>query len=114
MASERRIRVTVAWSPRPAEVVEIPLEVPPGTTVQQALGSGDLARQDFGDDTTGGVGVWGRRVPPDQVLCEGDRIEVYRGLRVDPRVARRERFQRQGSRSAGLFASRRPDAKPGY
>ena len=41
-------------------------------------------------------------------------IKAYRGLRVDPMVARHERFKKQGARSAGLFAKRRPGAKPGY
>jgi len=58
--------------------------------------------------------IWGKPVEPSCVLQEGDRIEWLRGLRVDPKVARRERFQRQGSRSAGLFASKRPGAKAGY
>jgi putative ubiquitin-RnfH superfamily antitoxin RatB of RatAB toxin-antitoxin module len=47
-------------------------------------------------------------------LQDGDRLEVYRPLRVDPKVARRERFKGQGARTAGLFAKRRPGAKPGY
>jgi sulfur carrier protein len=44
----------------------------------------------------------------------GERIEFYRPLRVDPKVARRERFARQGAKSAGLFAKKRPGAKAGY
>ena len=40
--------------------------------------------------------------------------EFYRALVVDPKVARRERFQKQGARSAGLFARRRAGAKQGY
>nr|MCU0926665.1 RnfH family protein [Hydrogenophaga sp.] len=48
------------------------------------------------------------------VLREGDRVEVYRLLRVDPKVARRERFVGQGARRAGLFAQRRPGSKAGY
>jgi putative ubiquitin-RnfH superfamily antitoxin RatB of RatAB toxin-antitoxin module len=43
-------------------------------------------------------------VPLTHGLRAGDRIEGYRTLRVDPKVARRERFARQGARSAGLFA----------
>jgi uncharacterized protein len=39
---------------------------------------------------------------------------VYRPLLVDPKVARRERFRTQGARAAGLFAKKRPGAKPGY
>jgi len=41
-------------------------------------------------------------------------VEIWRPLRVDPKLARRERFGRQGARSAGLFAKRRPGSKPGY
>jgi putative ubiquitin-RnfH superfamily antitoxin RatB of RatAB toxin-antitoxin module len=58
--------------------------------------------------------VWGKPVALDQVLTDGDRLEVLRPLRVDPKVARRERFQKQGAKTAGLFANRRAGAKPGY
>ena len=58
--------------------------------------------------------VWGKPVGPSHLLNEGDRLEVLRPLRVDPKVARRERFQKQGAKTAGLFAKRRAGAKPGY
>jgi putative ubiquitin-RnfH superfamily antitoxin RatB of RatAB toxin-antitoxin module len=48
------------------------------------------------------------------VLRDQDRVEIYRGLRVDPKVARRERFNRQGAKRAGLFAKTRAGAKAGY
>ena len=60
------------------------------------------------------VGVWGKRAGMTKLLQDGDRVEIYRALRVDPKVARRERFSRQGSRSAGLFSGVRPGAKAGY
>ena len=60
------------------------------------------------------VAVWGKPVSTNHVLKPTDRVEVLRGLRVDPKVARRERFQKQGARAAGLFAKRRAGAKPGY
>lgn len=50
------------------------------------------------------VGIWGLKSGLDHRLNDRDRIEIYRELRVDPKVARRERFNRQGSKSAGLFA----------
>ena len=59
-------------------------------------------------------GVWGRKVPHSHVLQDGDRVELYRALLVDPKVARRERFVGQGTKSAGLFAKRRAGAKAGY
>ena len=60
------------------------------------------------------VGVWGRKAPPGQVLRDRDRIEIYRPLQVDPKVARRERFRKQGARSSGLFAHKRAGGKAGY
>ena len=50
------------------------------------------------------VGIWGRESRLDEALRDRDRVEIYRPLKVDPKVARRERFRRQGARAAGLFA----------
>lgn len=103
------LRILVVHSPGPRQVVEQALALAPGATVGDAL---RLA----GVDLPAGceVGIWGRRAPLTQVLREGDRVEVARPLRVDPKVARRERFRKQGSRAAGLFAGRRPGSKAGY
>ena len=49
-----------------------------------------------------------------QRLPEGDRVEIYRSLRVDPKVARRERFRGQGVKRAGLFSKKREGGKAGY
>jgi putative ubiquitin-RnfH superfamily antitoxin RatB of RatAB toxin-antitoxin module len=104
-------RVTVACSPGPRKVLERPLVLPAGATVADAVRASGW-REAEGE--TAGFGVWGRPCPPEQPLREGDRVEIYRPLQVDPKVARRERFRRQGARAAGLFAGRRPGAKPGY
>ncbi len=58
--------------------------------------------------------VWGTPASAQQPLHDLDRLELCRALRVDPKVARRERFAKQGARTSGLFATRRPGAKPGY
>ena len=60
------------------------------------------------------AGIWGRKARLQQLLRDGDRVELYRPLQVDPKVARRERFARQGARAAGLFAKKRAGAKAGY
>ncbi len=49
-----------------------------------------------------------------QMHAHLDRLEIYRPLTVDPKVARRERFSRQGARTTGLFARRRAGGKSGY
>lgn len=104
-----RVTVTVAWSPGPREVQEVELQLPAGSTVADALQAAGLDAP-----APGMLGIWGRKAEPARVLETGDRIEIYRPLRVDPKRARRERFGRQGARAAGLFARRRPGAKPGY
>ena len=109
------ISVTVMYSPAPRQVVEWRVELPAGATVRQAVeASGWQAafpeREAAGFD----VGIWGRQCDWAAPLREGDRVEIYRGLLVDPKVARRERFRKQGARAAGLFAKKRPGAKPGY
>ncbi|GKS84422.1 RnfH family protein [Acidovorax sp. SUPP1855] len=102
------LTVTVVHSSAPRSTVERVLPLPRGSTLADALKACGL--------NAGGsaCGVWGRVVAPDQVLQDGDRVELYRPLVVDPKVARRERFARQGARSTGLFAQRRPGAKAGY
>jgi sulfur carrier protein len=103
------LRVVVLHSPGPRQVVEQVLALPPGATVADALQAAGLSVR-VGEE----IGVWGRRVPLTQVLRDQDRVELARALRVDPKVARRERFRKQGARAAGLFSGRRPGAKQGY
>lgn len=40
---------------------------------------------------TPALGIFGRKVTGDHVLIAGDRLELYRGLAVDPRARRRAR-----------------------
>ncbi len=109
------VQVTVVYSPRPRVVQELVLRLNDGATVADALASSGLySRFPELETRAPRLGVWGREVRPDQVLQEGDRVEVYRPLLVDPKVARRARFEAQGARGAGLFARRRPGAKAGY
>lgn len=114
MADTGVLTVTVCWSPGPREVVERVLQLAQGSTVAQALEAAGVppAMHPAHADVT--VGIWRRKVRPHQALREGDRVEIYRPLTVDPKVARRERFAKQGARSAGLFARRRAGAKQGY
>jgi len=115
MGSEMDIEVLIAYAPAARQVCEIVLRLPAGSTVAQALQASGLAgRYPELDLQHAPVGVWGRKASRDQVLREQDRVEVYRGLRVDPKVARRERFAKQGAGRAGLFANKRAGAKSGY
>lgn len=109
------IGVTVLYSPQPRVVHEWALSLPTGATVLQALHeSGLRAAFPDVDFRSAVVGVWGRKARLEQVLRDQDRVEIYRPLKVDPKIARRERFRTQGSRAAGLFARKRNGSKPGY
>lgn len=109
------IQVLVVYSPAPRQVVELPVQVPTGTTVALALEASGLLQR-FPELVLADVllGIWGRKTSLAQPLRAQDRVEIYRLLTVDPKVARRERFVKQGARAAGLFARRRAGAKPGY
>ena len=41
------------------------------------------------------IGIFGRKAPPEQVLREGDRVEIYRPLIADPKEARRRRAEQK-------------------
>jgi uncharacterized protein len=110
--ADAALRVTVACSPGPRSVWEKEILVSPGTTAEQALAqSGVLTAFPGLEVAPGSVGIWGEKVALQQALRDGDRVEIYRALKVDPKVARRERFRKQGSRGTGLFARTRGEAK---
>lgn len=115
MASEKRLQVTVVYSPVARDVRAVRLYLAPESTVLQALqASGLLQLFPLINLQTTVVGVWGRRISLNRLLRDNDRVEIYRSLTVDPKVARRERFVRQGARAAGLFIKKRSGAKAGY
>ena len=112
------LTICLIYSPAPRSVREWMLELPAGTTVAQALkrsGIFDEFSELDGLQSSGlNIGVWGKRANLTRLLRDHDRIEVYRALRVDPKVARRERFTRQGVKRAGLFSAVRTGGKAGY
>lgn len=108
------IQVTVMYSPGPRQVHEIHMELADNSSVQQALQASGVLQRFTELDQSAVVGVWGRKASLNQVLRDRDRVEIYRALKVDPKVARRERFAKQGARTTGLFAKKRAGAKAGY
>ena len=64
--------------------------IKPGTTAREAIAASGL-ESEFGnaDLKSAPIGIWGREVPPNEILKNGDRIEIYRPLELDPREARR-------------------------
>ena len=112
------VNITVMYSPAPRVVHERVLPFSAGVTVMQALQQSGLLADcpeiDLSQPEAFAVSIWGKKTSPDHVLRDLDRLEICRPLTVDPKVARRKRFQKQGSSRAGLFSKRRAGAKPGY
>ena len=113
------MKIVVTYAPAQRMAQEWLVEIPDGSRVQLALEqSGVLtAFSDITELLARGVlslGIWGRSCRANQVLADQDRVEIYRPLRVDPKVARRERFRGQGVKRAGLFAKKREGGKAGY
>jgi len=113
-----KLRVSVVYAPAARQVQEVQLEL---DTPCNAWDAWDAVVRSglpvlFPEllATPPAIGIWGRKVTAAHALRDQDRVELYRPLRVDPKVARRERFVQQGARTAGLFAKRRAGAKPGY
>ncbi|UOD49355.1 RnfH family protein [Orrella daihaiensis] len=64
----------------------------PGMSIAQAIdSSGFEAQHPDVDWRSGGVGIFGRRVKPEDMVNPGDRIEIYRALVFDPKESRRRR-----------------------
>jgi len=63
-----------------------------GLTATGALELSGLAREfpELAADLPA-LGIYGRVVPPDHRLRPGDRVEIYRRLKADPRETRRRR-----------------------
>ena len=98
--------IEVAYCPGPGQVDVVPLHCVPGTTLAEAVQrSGLLQRHGLGTESPPGLeglrlGVWGKLREPGTLLRARDRVEIYRPLKVDPKEARRQRYQRHRERQA--------------
>lgn len=89
VTADSPIRVEVAFA-LPERQRVLPLTVPIGTDVRQAIHqSGILEQFPEIDLTQHRIGVFGRLCALDRVLEAGDRVEIYRPLKADPKEVRR-------------------------
>lgn len=103
------IAVEVVYCPSAGQVDQVMLQLVEGATVADALqASGLLQRHGLALEGLR-VGVWCKPKELTTPLRERDRVEVYRPLTVDPKEARRQRYQRHKD-----AAAKRPTpAEPG-
>ena len=116
------MQIQCLFSPAARQLNDLCLTLPDGCTVFDAVQSLKL-RPELHDhlkiletafEDERGLGVWGRIVQLTTSLKPGDRLEIYRPLLVDPKMARKKRFKGQGKGRTGLFARRRIGAVAGY
>ncbi len=87
------MRIEVAYA-LPDEQWVLAVTVEAICTVGEAIhSSGILERFPDIDLTHNKVGIFGQQASLDALLREGDRVEVYRPLLIDPKQARRVRAQ---------------------
>ena len=66
-----------------------------GSTVLQAAEASGITRLvPHGAFDPQRLGIFSQRVPPQQILRSGDRVEIYRPLLLDPMDARRRRARK--------------------
>lgn len=91
MAEPERLRVEVAYA-TPVEQTIVPLEVAAGMSVAAVIEhSGVLHRFPEIDLKSNKVGIFGKVCSLEHAPRDGDRIEIYRPLKADPKDARRAR-----------------------
>lgn len=90
--------VEVAFA-RPDRQEIIPVTVPEGTTAVEAVklsGIVDIFPEIDPDSID--MGIFGKVIkkPAEHALREGDRVELYRPLKIDPKQARLNRAKKKG------------------
>lgn len=85
------VNIEVAYAKPEAQLI-VALALPEGTTLEAAVKASGMLEQ-FPEIVLSelNVGVFGVVCKPDQPIKDGDRIELYRPLRHDPKEARRQR-----------------------
>ncbi len=89
--AEQTITVDVVYANAEQQTLRR-VELAAGSTVMQAIeASGILELIPDGAVDPHRLGIFARKATPDQQVHDGDRIEIYRSLLLDPMEARRRR-----------------------
>lgn len=85
----KRINIEVVYASISQQHL-LKLMVDPNTTIEEAIHqSGILTLYPEINLTKNKVGIFSKQQPLNYILQEGDRIEIYRPLTIDPKEARR-------------------------
>lgn len=85
-----RIRVEVAYAELDRQFLRV-VELDQGATVADAISVSGV-EDDFRIDVSSlDFGIWSKPVALEAEVSAGDRVEIYRPLKIDPKEARRKR-----------------------
>lgn len=89
------MKVEVAYAtPKMQRIAE--LDVVEGCTARQAALQSQLDQHFDGLElSVVPLGIFGKKTADEQVLVDGDRVELYRPLQIDPKDARRARAEKE-------------------
>jgi putative ubiquitin-RnfH superfamily antitoxin RatB of RatAB toxin-antitoxin module len=91
----KKIRVEVAYADSAQQRILV-VEVDAGSTIEKVIdcsGIGEIFPEI--DLTKQKVGIFSQQKNLDDVVCEGDRVEIYRPLTIDPKEARKARAMKK-------------------
>jgi putative ubiquitin-RnfH superfamily antitoxin RatB of RatAB toxin-antitoxin module len=94
MPARRTLKATVVYA-RPDRQWVVAVELEEGATIADALERSGL--RDLCPELAQGMpdtGIFHHRLPPQTPVRDGERIEIYRPLEIDPKEARRRRARR--------------------
>ncbi len=90
MADPDHLRVEVVYARTDVQEV-VALEVPKGATIRAAIERSRLTEKFSEIDlAVNRVGIYGELRGLDETVQDGDRVEIYRPLLIDPKEARRK------------------------
>ena len=88
------IRIEIVYA-QPQHSIVKALQLAPGSTIADALAGVESDKDFLGVDlANAAVGIFGRVAGRGQALKDGDRIEIYRPLMEEPKLARRKRLSK--------------------
>jgi putative ubiquitin-RnfH superfamily antitoxin RatB of RatAB toxin-antitoxin module len=87
------IRVSVVYAD-PQRQITREIEIAADATVDDAIAASGIRRELPTGFSPADIGIFGNKVTGGARLREGDRIELYRPLKIDPKEARRKRAGR--------------------
>jgi putative ubiquitin-RnfH superfamily antitoxin RatB of RatAB toxin-antitoxin module len=91
MVVKEQIEVEVAYA-TPEEQMIVKIAGEKGMDIKSAIVQSKIIEK-FPeiDPENAKVGIYGKNVKLDHVLCTGDRVEIYRELIADPKAARKKK-----------------------